>query len=155
MHLVVVRHAHAGRRSEWDAEDSLRPLSPKGELQAAHLAATLAPLEPKVIVSSPAVRCVQTVTPLARLLGVELTIDRRLAEGARPDRAMDLIGELSGSTAVVCSHGDLIPEILDGLVTQGMAPERPLKWQKGSAWVIERNRDAFGTGRYVPPVSTA
>ena len=67
--LVVVRHGSAGDRDEWDDDDRLRPLDKKGRKQAARLVDVLAGSRIERIVSSPYLRCVQTVEPLARARG--------------------------------------------------------------------------------------
>ena len=72
MTLVLVRHASAGDRHEWDGDDRLRPLDKKGRKQAARLLDVLADVTVRRIVSSPYLRCVQTVEPLARARGLEV-----------------------------------------------------------------------------------
>lgn len=152
MTLYVVRHAHAGKRSEWTGDDRLRPLSTRGEAQALAIAGALAPSSPERILSSPAVRCVQTVQPLGEKLGVAVVEEDRLFEGASTAEVAELVDELAGAAAaVLSSHGDVIPMVLRLLVERGMAPERNLIWQKGSVWVVERDGDRWGRGRYLPP----
>ena len=65
----------------WADDDQLRPLDKKGRRQAQKLAAELATEDVRRVVSSPYVRCVQTVEPLAAALGLEVELDDRLAEG--------------------------------------------------------------------------
>ncbi len=64
--LLLVRHADAGDKRRWDAPDLLRPLSPTGWSQATGLVERLQDYPIERIMSSPAVRCQQTVQPLAR-----------------------------------------------------------------------------------------
>lgn len=149
--LFVVRHAQAGSRSEWTDDDRLRPLDDRGEAQARGIADLLVAHAPTRILSSPALRCVQTVAPLAEKLDLEVIIDPRLFEGAGPDEVRTLVGELGSSPTVCCSHGDVIPMMLQHLVDLGMVPERDLVWQKASVWAIERVDGCWGTGRYVGP----
>jgi phosphohistidine phosphatase SixA len=118
---VFLRHAAAGDRDDWDGDDFHRPLDAKGRRQAAELVDLLRPFGVRRVVSSPYVRCVQTVEPLAAALGVQLEQDDRLAEG-RGASAADLLRE---DGVVCCSHGD-IAEALVG---------RSLK--KGAAVVVE------------------
>jgi phosphohistidine phosphatase SixA len=77
MPLYVVRHAHAGSRSAWLEDDRLRPLSDKGRLQAKAIAERIVPLGPSVLLTSPYLRCQQTLEPLARC-----ALRRRLSVGA-------------------------------------------------------------------------
>ncbi len=158
--LFVVRHAHAGRRSNWTGDDRTRPLSDRGELQAKGIAAAVdgrrAPSADLRILASPARRCIQTMEPLAVQVGGEVAEDARLFEGADRREIAALLDDVSEAadgdgTAVVCSHGDVIPILLDLLVEAGMQPERNLVWQKASTWVVERVDGSWGTARYLPP----
>lgn len=155
MPLVVVRHAHAGDRSTWTGDDRLRPLSSRGQVQARALIAPLASLEPKRILSSPAVRCRQTVEPLGAEIGLDVIDDDRLSEGSPPRLVADLLDDLAGTTTVVCTHGDIVPRILDELIDQGMTSDDGFRWQKASTWVIEHSRETgWGHARYVGPPDT-
>ena len=164
MTLYVVRHAHAGRRSNWTGDDRTRPLSDRGELQAKGIAAAVegsdsAKSTPRIL-ASPARRCVQTMEPLALQLGGEVVEDARLFEGAGRSEIASLLDEVTpaaegNGTVVICSHGDVIPILLDLLVEAGMEPERNLVWQKASMWIVDRVAGAWGTGRYLPPPDRA
>ena len=109
MSVVLLRHASAGDRAEWRDDDRLRPLDDRGRRQALALRA-LADRGITRIVSSPYVRCVETVEPLATTLGLAVDIDGRLAEGADPHEALTLLTELDGG--VTCTHGDVIEALL-------------------------------------------
>jgi broad specificity phosphatase PhoE len=149
--LLVVRHAHAGERSGWSGDDRLRPLSEKGLRQAGELADALAAHQPAIVLSSPAVRCISTVQPLADRVELEVQRDDRLFEGAIRDDVASLLRELAGRQAVICSHGDVIPLVLRQLVDDGMAPEQGLRWAKASTWIIEQTATGWGSGKYAPP----
>lgn len=152
MTLFVVRHANAGRRQDWVGDDGLRPLSARGLRQAGAIAELIAPCAPTRIVSSPTVRCVQTVEPLATALGIDVVEDVRLGQDHDVGEVGTLVDELRTVDAVVCSHGEVIPFVLEALIDGGMRPDRDLVWQKGSTWVVERVDGRWGRGRYVPPV---
>src|SRR5664280_1370282 len=68
MPLLVVRHAHAGRRSSYKGDDRMRPLTPRGRQRAVALVPLLSSFRPQRILSSPFVRCYQTVQPIAEAL---------------------------------------------------------------------------------------
>ena len=104
---LLLRHASAGKRFDWSGEDALRPLDGRGREQAATLPRSLPSVPVRRIVSSPAVRCVQTVEPLARALGVRVERHADLAEGAPRDASLALVLEL-GPGAVSCTHGDVL-----------------------------------------------
>jgi phosphohistidine phosphatase SixA len=105
---VLVRHASAGDRDDWDGEDRLRPLDARGRRQAAELVELLLPLEVRRVVSSPYVRCVETVEPLAAALGLQVEEDDRLGEGAGRT-AVELVGE---DGILCCTHGDVVELVL-------------------------------------------
>lgn len=162
--LYVVRHAHAGRRSNWTGDDRTRPLSDRGELQAKGIASSIdqrrADAPTPRILASPALRCVQTVRPLAAQTKGEVVEDDRLFEGASRDEISALLDDVTrtsdgGDATVVCSHGDVIPMLLELLVDAGMEPERDLVWQKASMWIVDRVDRSWGTGRYLPPPDRA
>ena len=150
--LLVVRHAHAGQRGGWSDDDRLRPLSEEGRRQAVELAETLVVHRPGRILSSPAVRCIATVEPLADRLGLKVEVDERLAEGASDADAASLLREVDH--AALCTHGDVIPLLLHRLTDAGMTPEQGLRWPKASTWVVQRSDDGWGAGAYVPPPRT-
>lgn len=147
----LVRHAHAGSRSAWTGDDELRPLSDKGRDQVDHLLRCLAGEPIGRVLSSPALRCVQTVEPIAAQVGVEVEIEKALLEGAEADDALALLFELEHVHPVLCSHGDLIPKLVRRLVGLGMATKDANIAQKGSVWVVELDDGAPIRGRYLPP----
>jgi Histidine phosphatase superfamily (branch 1) len=123
---VLLRHARAGDRTEREGDDRLRPLDQRGRRQAEELVELLGARDVRRIVSSPYVRCVQTVEPLAASLDLELELDPRLAEGEGAAG-----GPLLQEDGVVaCTHGDVVLELLG----------RPLK--KGAAAIVESDDDA-------------
>jgi 8-oxo-dGTP diphosphatase len=137
--LYFVRHAKAGDRSKWDGADIDRPLSRAGWKQATKLCKRLAPrTDLTVLVSSPYVRCVQTLEPLAAACGRLVQTDDRLLEGGTFEGALELLGELPDG-AVLCSHGDVIPDTMQALVRRGLDVRSRADWRKASVWVIERN----------------
>jgi broad specificity phosphatase PhoE len=118
MSVVLLRHASAGDRGEWKDDDQLRPLDDRGRRQALALR-SLADRRVTRIVSSPYVRCVETVEPLAATLGLPIDVDERLAEGADPDDALALLAEVDGGVA--CTHGDVIDALLGHSLKKGAA----------------------------------
>lgn len=151
--LFVVRHAHAGDRGAWNGHDDGRPLSTKGRRQAAGLADLLAGAGIERVLSSPATRCVQTLEPLAERLGVPVGCDRRLQEGASPRESLALVEGLrdAGGRIAVCSHGDVIPDVLRSVRDLGARIDDELRWPKASTWVICAREGRWSTGHYLPP----
>ena len=114
MSSFLLRHASAVAPGSWAGADPERPLDATGRRQAAELAETLTAAGVRRVLSSPYVRCVQTVEPLAAALGVAVVADARLAEGAGR-AALELLAE---DGVVACTHGDVIGELLG----HGLAP---------------------------------
>jgi 8-oxo-dGTP diphosphatase len=153
MSVWVVRHADAKSRGAWPKADELRPLTHKGEEQAAGLPALFGHAPVRRLLSSPAVRCVSTLAPLAHRLGLSVRVDRTLAEGGDPTKAYELLCGLlakKGDTAL-CMHGDLIPEILRTAARDGVQFADEPRWPKGSTWVLEADGRRFTSARYLPP----
>lgn len=91
MTLYIVRHAKAGKRSEWHGPDELRPLSDKGWEQAQAIADKLVELKPSALISSPAVRCMQTLEPLSKATKIEVFADKRLFEHGDVAKMLELL----------------------------------------------------------------
>jgi 8-oxo-dGTP diphosphatase len=149
--LYVVRHADAGPRGGRHEPDERRALSKRGQRQAEGLRDQLADAGITRVLSSPFLRCVQTVAPLAERLGLEVEVDDRLAEGRGADGPLSVAEEVRGTRAVVCSHGDVIPDLLDAVLAHGTVLKDELRWQKASTWVLTWNGDRFAKGKYLPP----
>jgi 2,3-bisphosphoglycerate-dependent phosphoglycerate mutase len=78
--IVLVRHAHPFVPEPGGPDDDERSLTPRGFAQAEQLVTQLASPEPALIVSSPHLRAVQTVEPLARSVGLPVHTDPDLRE---------------------------------------------------------------------------
>lgn len=134
--LLLVPHADAGDRHKWTTDQDMRPLSDLGISQAAALAEEVGRVD--AIISSPALRCVQTVEPIAERSQVEIERSDDLREITFADevarweawqldpqwraqlvassalgRAWRVLYALNSRGAekrvVVSAHGDLIP----------------------------------------------
>ncbi|MFZ9630126.1 MAG: SixA phosphatase family protein [Ilumatobacteraceae bacterium] len=148
--LYLVRHAKAGDRAHWHDDDRLRPLEPAGEHQAVALAARLAPLATGRLVSSPYVRCVQTLEPLAAALATSVSTDHRLAEHGSFTEVFDLFDELPDGS-VLCSHGDVIPDTIRALERRGCAMSGTASWAKASTWALTRTANGIVAAEGWPP----
>ena len=150
MSLFLVRHAKAGKRSQWDDDDSLRPLVAEGVRQSEVIAEAIAPLHPTALFSSPYLRCVQTLEPLGKAVGLPVVAHELLAEGVDFIGTVDWMHTLADG-AVMCSHGDVIPEVIDALERRGMEVSGFRESRKGSVWVLERHNNVFTGGHAWPP----
>lgn len=124
----LVRHAKAGDRERWKEPDELRPLTKKGRRQPEALVARFRGLDVARVISSPFVRCVQTVRPLALDRGLQVDTSDVLAEGA-------------ATSDVLALH----------LVELGANIAGERDWKKGSTWVLEREGDRVARASYLPP----
>jgi 8-oxo-dGTP diphosphatase len=145
----LVRHAKAGSREKWVGSDEKRPLSKSGLLQAHGLVEQLRGASLTRILSSPYLRCVQTVEPLAAARGLDVEIEAKLAEGADPALALALLRRDGGE--VFCSHADVIAGVMLALADRGVPLTGELTWAKGSTWALEVSGGRFVSGRYLPP----
>jgi len=158
MTLLLVRHAEAESRSGWEGPDGLRPLSPKGRRQANGLVHVLGDrFVLGRLISSPSLRCIETLAPTAAMLGLGIEVSGVMAEGSRPEPVAEVarVGAAlpGGSGALVlCSHGDVIPMLL-GLIQaeDGLNLGSQPRCQKGSTWILDGKRGLFTSATYVPP----
>lgn len=153
--LLVVRHGHAGDREKWDGPDERRPLTRKGRRQAVGLIERLADFEVSRILSSHYVRCLGTVVALAGERRLSIEVHPALAEGASVLEASALVAEVAGTTTVLCTHGDVVWNLVVGLahhpVGTGAEAGEDLPMAKGSTWVIEAGSGRLTAARYLPP----
>ena len=91
MAIYLVRHARAESRSAWTDGDTSRPLTPEGHDQAREIAATWSFGAPVAVWSSPRLRCVQTVEPLAARFGLSVGIEPFLEEDTPFERVLPLL----------------------------------------------------------------
>ena len=120
--VTLLRHAKAEPRSAEVQEDRLRPLAGAGARQAETLAPILRAFAPRRIYSSTATRCLDTVAPLAALLGQEVREREELSQdfwdaGDLTDTRR-LVGKLvkRARSVVVCSHRPVLPDLARELV---------------------------------------
>lgn len=163
MIIHLVRHAHAGSRSAWIGDDSIRPLSDKGHAQSDAIADALArdladhasgdrhdgAVE---LWSSPFVRCVQTLEPLGARLDLKVRTVDDLAEGGTGGAALDLLLSAAdhASTVVACSHGDVIPAIVATALDRGATLDGDREPRKAARYVIRVSDGAVTHLTHVP-----
>jgi phosphohistidine phosphatase len=140
--LYLLRHADAGNPDRWAGEDAERPLSAKGQRQAARLAAHLRALAwaPDSIVTSPKRRASDTAGVVADSLGVPVRVDGRLAEGfGLPELKELLAAESHAGRVLLVGHDPDFSDLASVLV--GAA----VQLRKGSLIRIDLD-DAAETG---------
>ena len=125
--LVIIRHAKSESRSSWHHADPLRPLSARGHERAQALIPILAAYGVTRVVTSPSVRCLDTVLPYAVAAELKVRLKPGLSEESfaeKPDHAPHHLMRLleRGNATVVCSHGPVLPvllEVLAGIADPG------------------------------------
>ena len=153
--VVLVRHGHAGTKEGWPDDDRLRPLDARGRRQAEHLAQVIVPLGPVTLVSSPYLRCLQTLAPMAAR--THLTVeenDALVPDGAaKALPALRLYAHEHGVQPVVlCTHGEVMGEVLQALAREdGLKVGRRTPGPKGCAWVLDFKADRADVARYIAP----
>ena len=131
--IVLLRHGTTERHSQRFPEDRVRPLAAQGHAQAESLAQLLACFGRPRIVSSPAVRCVDTVRVFAGSQRVVIDVDPALSEqahAAAPRAVASWIRALiaEGEPTVVCSHREVLDDMLAAVLAQaGLAQQLPIR----------------------------
>jgi 8-oxo-dGTP pyrophosphatase MutT (NUDIX family) len=166
--LILLRHASAGRKDNWPADDESRPLDAKGEADALALAGLLPCFAPSArVLSSPALRCTESVRPYAEAFGGTVDAEAALALSGRSgnsfsgtnggDALADLVRGLvaADAPAVLCLHRENLPKALTaacaalGFPAPAELPDPPLP--KGGFWVVHMaDGELAGLERYVP-----
>ena len=118
--IVALRHAKALSREDWKGKDAARPLSARGRRQAASIVGPLLAFGVRRIVSSPAVRCVETVKPLSDAIGRKIDTSGLIGQDAWEEGKSDartVVGDRvrARKPSVLCSHGPVLPDILSEL----------------------------------------
>jgi len=88
-------------------DDLPRPLDPRGRGQASRLPELLGDYGIARVLSSPAVRCVQTVEPLARSRGLDIEVREELGEEQQGEAGAELVRSFIGEQTALCVHGGL------------------------------------------------
>jgi 8-oxo-(d)GTP phosphatase len=144
--LLLVRHASAGSRPDWDGPDDERPLDTQGRRDAVRLRSALALFGPARLLSAPVRRCRETLEPLAQATGLEVGAAPELGEegyDADPQAGLALVERLlaegpEDGPTVVCSQGGAIPSVLMSLGVRwaGIAGALWPPAAKGSVWAL-------------------
>ncbi|MDO4927761.1 MAG: NUDIX hydrolase [Corynebacterium sp.] len=141
--LILVRHAQALPRAEWDGHDNLRPLTPKGEKQAKFLQPVLASYHPSRMLTASPDRCRHTLEPSAgnAVTALSMLDDASWEQDATTPKQQLRQLTVRPGTTVVCSQGGAIPEILSYVSKQGQVhlPQRATK--KAGMWVLHFHFD--------------
>lgn len=153
--IELIPHLDAGDRTTWTAVQNARPLTDLGRRQAAAVCEAIAASCPvDALYSSPAVRCTESLEPLATRF--HLTVETipeliekmfgedRAALAARAYNAIQHIRQSHPEARVaVCSHGDLIPALVAHLTADhGASPAEQLT-ARGQWYTIRVGNDTI------------
>jgi phosphohistidine phosphatase SixA/8-oxo-dGTP pyrophosphatase MutT (NUDIX family) len=165
--LILLRHASAGCKADWPGDDFSRPLDARGAADAQTLAGLMSCFAPVArVISSPALRCSDTVRPYAAGFGGTVETEACLAPygrseafSSRTDLAHALRRLLAGLVAdrrpaVLCLHRENLPDVLaeacSALGVPAAVPADP-SLPKGGFWVAHTSAEGLaGLERYEP-----
>lgn len=119
--IILLRHAKALKRTDWDGDDGDRPLEHRGQLQAKRLLPIYLPYGISEVHTSDSLRCIETIDLMARLIEKTPIFSADLSEyGYAKDREapLDYVQDLMnrGISAIVCGHNPIIPKVVQKLV---------------------------------------
>ncbi len=159
MEILLIRHAHAGERLD-GGRDRYRTLTSMGHEQAHAIANALADRTIGSVLASPATRCVQTVEPTATNQGLEVEELEEFWEGSRIDDVMAVLDRIAAAgkqladssegpvrSVVICSHGDIIPEVIERLAHSGVEIQGR-GCERASTWVLSHDGRGWKRARY-------
>jgi 8-oxo-dGTP pyrophosphatase MutT (NUDIX family)/phosphohistidine phosphatase SixA len=131
--IIALRHAKTVSPATWDGPDSTRPLLHRGLEQAQSVAAAIAAWGPTKLISSTAVRCLTTIEPTAAVTGLPIKQTAAISQDSYEDGTASVRKlvrkRIAKQTAVVlCSHGPVLPEIIDEVAgATGTPLDAPLR----------------------------
>ena len=142
--FILLRHAKAITREEWQGEDDDRPLSSSGQNQAMRLLSTYQVFNIDQIHSSDAVRCYDTVKSMAKGLDIKLEVSSKLSENTYKkdkEKAFDYVRELikEDKSILICSHNPILPKMLNKLTKKSEIEADEDKLSPADGWVIHRS----------------
>ena len=141
--LILLRHAKAVTRDEWQGEDDDRPLDSYGQNQAKRLLAMYQVFNLEQIHCSDAVRCYDTVVAIAKGLNIKLEVTGKLSESTfkkDKEKAFDYAKDLIklNESVLLCSHNPILPKMLNKLTKKSEVDADEGKLLPADGWVIHR-----------------
>lgn len=122
--FVVVRHTKAMSRKNWTGPDADRRLTERGRRQAKRLADLLEAYGVSQLASSSSTRCMDTLEPYAKRMGLPIeALDALSEEGAeaKPKAVKPAMNALrikaleSNQRLAICGHRPVLPSMADAL----------------------------------------
>jgi 8-oxo-dGTP diphosphatase len=131
--IIVLRHGKAVPPATWDGPDVTRPLMHRGIEQSRNVAPSIAAWGPRKLISSTAVRCLDTIRPLSDVTGIPVTASESISQDGFEEGTASVSETVrkrlrKGRAVVLCSHGPVIPEIIREIAAATNSPyDAPLR----------------------------
>lgn len=143
--LILLRHTKALKRELWDGDDGDRPLEHVGQIQAAHIPALYSAYGIEKIYSSDAIRCVQTIEPMAAEYGLTPVYSSEISEFGfekNHDRALDYALNVmnEGKNSVLCSHNPVLPKLVKKLIGKKNFKRLSAELKPGDSFVLHHRK---------------
>jgi 8-oxo-dGTP diphosphatase len=106
------------------------------------------------LVSSPFLRCIESLEPIGADRGLDITIAPDLSEGEGPAGAEAwTLAAAADGPAAICSHGDVIRELVESLIERGVpvVGDAEPGWAKAGTWRLDVRDGRVRELSYLPP----
>lgn len=117
--IIALRHGKAIPPLSWPGDDASRPLTSRGQEQAAAVVSILDAYGARTLMTSPAVRCRETIAPYAQSIGVTPEPEASVSQLAYDNgESLDTVAHRLvdvGESVVVCTHSPVVPELVSAL----------------------------------------
>jgi 8-oxo-dGTP diphosphatase len=145
--LILLRHAKALKRVEWIGDDGDRPLDNRGQIQSEKFRSIYEAYGIDEIFSSDAYRCLETVKPLGRDLGITVGIASDISEyqySRDKEKPLKFAKKFlkaskdseTPKTVLLCSHNPVLPKILKELAGAMAVDEIDRGLEPGDGWIL-------------------
>jgi len=143
--LIMLRHAKALERDEWQGGDEDRPLQLVGQLQAKRMLSLYQVFGLDEIHTSDEVRCLDTVAQMAKALQLTPVITNAVSEYTykkSKEKSIEYAKELikKNKQVVLCSHNPVLPRMMEKLTKKIDFDYPDNKLLSGEAWVLFHDR---------------
>lgn len=124
--FVILRHAKAKPRASWSRAEGQRPLAATGQRQAVSVRRLLSVWDPQKVITSPWLRCVETVAPFVkdtRRGFKEVSAFTEKSAKNKPLKVRQEMTKLLGKqrSTLLCTHRPVLPLLLE-VLAQGLPP---------------------------------
>lgn len=139
--IVLLRHAKALKREDWEGDDGDRPLDNKGQRQAKRMLSIYQNYGITEIHTSDAQRCIETIEPMAKSLKMNPIYSRDLSEyryEKDKDAPLDYVWSLlrPNLNVIVCSHNPILPKLVKKLIGKKNFKKIEVELLPGEAFIL-------------------